>query len=59
MRQASDHYFQRWKNDAKIEPKIKKTTFFEKKMKKGGGKWGEFITFANGFVLNIMYTCDS
>lgn len=40
------------------EPKIKKITFFEKKIKKGGEKWGEIITFANGFVFNIMYTCD-
>ena len=40
------------------ELKIKKITFFEKKIKKGGEKWGEIITFANGFVFNIMYTCD-
>ena len=58
IKRALKPHCKRRKNIMFREPKIKKITFFEKKIKKGGEKWGEIITFANGFVFNIMYTCD-
>lgn len=51
VRRVLNLNFQRWQKEGRVEQKNKKITFFEKKSKKGGGKWGKFITFANRFVL--------